>query len=159
MKCKNLFTVMSFVGILLLTSCDKSTQPSALEGQKINFEELLNHVNENIEVDDHKELHIEFEFDKGKEEVLVSKVFQQDFPEHFIPIDLNDNVRQSKYSISCDNGASSWDNDCNKPMACARLVKRCLDQGGCANVCAARIVYYKPMRHFVIYRKHTSHSL
>ena len=69
MKCKNVFTVMSFVGILLLTSCDKSTQPSALEGQKINFEELLNHVNENIEVDDHKELHIEFEFDKGKEEV------------------------------------------------------------------------------------------
>ena len=155
MKCKNVLFVLSLLGLLTIYSCEKRKHPTSLEGQKINFEELLDHVNENIDVDDNKELHIEFEFEKGKEEVFVSKVFQQDYPKNFFPVDWSDNVRLSNYSISCDNGENSWDNDCSKPMACARLVKKCLEQGGCANICSARIVYYRPMRYFLIKRRYS----
>ena len=45
---------------------------------------------------------------------------------------------KDKYQVSCSTG---WDKTCGGAYSCGTLVKKCLDSGGCAEVCELQMVY------------------
>ena len=54
------------------------------------------------------------------------------------------------YQVSCDNGDSSWDEGCEGKWSCGKLIAKCLDEGGCATICRARMAYVPQTKTFYL---------
>ena len=53
----------------------------------------------------------------------------------FLPLDDADVELLGHYTVNCDLGNDSWSANCSGGLACGKLVKKCMDAGGCARVC------------------------
>jgi len=68
-------------------------------------------------------------FDTG--EITLEGITNIPFP----PLDNPEKYPSRSYTIDCDGGTGDWPQTCNGSYSCAKLVKICLDLGGCASVC------------------------
>ncbi len=141
------FTVICLT-LLLCNSCS-SEKPEFINESNVkqlqNEKEIatINNLLENIKPQLNERAKDLEEFNYISFEVVknlnTNEITLENFKElSLFPIaDLTQNNR-STYTISCDNngdGESDWEEQCSGIGSCGKLVKKCLDEGGCAEIC------------------------
>lgn len=134
--------------LILISSCNTdypeiSTDIDATKSQTNKEVEVINNLLESItpELQSRASTLDEFEFITFEvvKNLKTKAITLENFKEvSLFPItDLMSNQR-STYVISCDNGgdgSDDWEAECTGVSSCGKLIKKCLDQGGCAQVC------------------------
>lgn len=99
---------------------------------KIKFTEELSAKNESI-------VTYSIVFNSKKKEYNIKNLKIQE--DNYIPIGVNLIKRKVKYVITCSEGIADGDTtECDNVRCAASAVKDCLDGGGCAEVCGAKIM-------------------
>ena len=143
------FTAIALSSLLFFNSCDKELSPTTLVGQQFSFDQLFEHVTNEIQVDDKEHaLYIDFEYERGTNNIVVTQVEQKE-PDFFVIYPHIESSRIGNYTVTCNDGDETWEEGCSGNMSCGKLVYKCLGQGGCATICEGRIIYIPPARLFV----------
>ncbi|MFK7978698.1 MAG: hypothetical protein AB8G86_01835 [Saprospiraceae bacterium] len=154
-KCGTLLVLCSI--FFLVTSCEKNVAEIAENTETTLTLDLLVEQLEDATAKEGNGIFVEFDYNPNTEEVIIKKKEEKELGIEYLFIYEQNEVASSraKYKISCDNegndGKDSWEEDCSGVRACGKLVKKCLDGGGCSTICTTgRIVTVPEIRtHFV----------
>lgn len=134
-------------GILSVISCQNSdsaaeeVQASQIERDAAKIDKLLaekepSFVQKAPNIEDYKILTFEVVKNLKTNEISI----QNEQVVEFYPLDKNldylNRTSSSSYQVDCDNGDKSWSKSCDGKLSCGRLIAKCLDEGGCATICA-----------------------
>lgn len=145
---KNLKYVFSLIVIVMLTiSCERETEQAVDETNLIvsvnpetNLEARIDQFLEDLkpqmqvrsqELGSFEAISFELVINYDTGAITAENI--QATP--FFPIDHPDRYRSTVYTIECEGGEGDWPQTCTGVVSCAKLVKKCLDSGGCATVC------------------------
>ncbi len=145
-----------FSVFLLLTSCEKSvTELNENRITKITLDELISQL-EKETAKDGNGIFVEFDYNPNTEEVIIQRKEEKELGIEYLFLYQQSESASSRatYKVSCDNegndGKDNWEEECSGVRACGKLVKKCLDGGGCSTICNAKIVTVpKKKTHFV----------
>ena len=134
--------------LILISACNTdypeiSADIEVTKSQTKNEVEVINNLLESIkpELQSRASTLEEFEFitfevvKNMKTKVITLENFKE---VRLFPITDLMSGQRSTYVISCFNGgdgSDDWEAECTGVSSCGKLIKKCLDQGGCAQVC------------------------
>ncbi len=170
---KTVFNLTIFMSLILgitIVSCNKkeTSMPTSLLTQEASdnsgnsvmreiplgaytYNELFQTVlNAKIKYGKDEALYITFERDESKDKSINVVKVEKKVVDYFPVIKDIRTDKNTQYQVHCDNGDNSWTENCNGTISCGNLIKDCLDQGGCATICTAGIVYLPPIKTFHI---------
>ena len=140
---------------LLLGSCSKDAPSLNQLNHKVyeGFTPLLDKIHTlKSDMDPEHVVYIEVSWKKETNEARINSIEQKE-PD-FIPIPLkvkNKGAEDSggpgekdAYQVDCccnDQGHDIWNKTCDGKWSCGTLVADCLEEGGCATMCNATIIY------------------
>ena len=148
--------MLCFVVALVSCSKDKNQDPlQDLQNKSMTYEDFFKTVSEKeVSVPEDKVLFISYEFN-AKDETITLLSSTEAFPSEKVVWDaivkhyeLEASRGEGKYDyiVNCDKG---WSKKC-EAYSCLGVVKSCLNQGGCATVCKANMVYVPDIKAFYI---------
>lgn len=148
--------VLFFAVVLVSCSKEKNEDPlQDLQNKSMTYEDFFKTVSEKeVSVPEDKVLFISYEFN-AKDETITLLSSTEAFPSEKVVWDaivkhyeLEASREGGKYDyiVTCDKG---WSKKC-EAYSCLGVVKSCLNQGGCATVCKANMVYVPDIRAFYI---------
>jgi len=97
-----------------------------------------------IKISDENVIHIYYKWNKKKKLITISKTVEEE-PEFFVleneTSQKNASPKGEKYNVDCDLGEDSWSGECDGKFSCGRMIYKCLEAGGCAEICEKKIAY------------------
>ena len=132
------------------------------KGSKMTFYDLFEKIAKNdLNAKRGNVLYIDYTINKdGEINIFNIKESEPTWPVAFVMIDIfherkpqiNKNYLsgKDKYQVSCSKG---WNERCGGGYSCGRLVEKCLDSGGCAEVCKLQMVYNPENKTFYLIDK------
>ena len=152
------FSFLTVCLSIAFISCskDKNQDPlQDLQNKSMTYKEFFETVSEKeVSVPEDKVLFISYEFN-AKDETITLLSSTEAFPSEKVVWDaivkhyeLQASREGEKYDyiVTCDKG---WSKKC-EAYSCLGVVKSCLNQGGCATVCKANMVYVPDIKAFYI---------
>ena len=148
--------ILFFAVVLVSCSKEKNQEPlQDLQNKSLTYKEFFETVSEKeVSVPEDKVLFISYEFN-AKDETITLLSSTEAFPSEKVVWDaivkhyeLEASHEGGKYDyiVTCDKG---WSKKC-EAYSCLGVVKSCLNQGGCATVCKANMVYVPDIKAFYI---------
>ncbi len=146
MKFKNLYALLiAVVSMIVVSSCEKDNDElQDLQGQSLTFDEFFTEVsNRELKLSKENVLYINYTWNKEQNSITLIDSEERE-PSFFI---LENNLEtqkiddKDKYQVSCSNGDKGWSKGCSGKWSCGSLIASCLDQGGCAEICAQSMIY------------------
>ena len=143
-------------------SSHKLSSQIKLKGSQITFDSLFEKIaKNNLKIKKENILYIDYTInEEGNISILNIKESEPTWPIVFAMIDIfherkpqiNKNYLsgKDKYQVSCSKG---WNERCGGGYSCGRLVEKCLDSGGCAEVCKLQMVYNPENKTFYLIDK------
>lgn len=161
---KNLLKLTLVLSVFIFSSCEKEKTLESLENQSLTFDEFFEKVsNMDIQTSMENSIYIKYKWNKKNNTISIigSEEKEMSWAMAFLSVEMksesnlgsNRNRSAPKVTVACDrggDGSDDWTNTCNGAVSCGKMIKKCLDQGGCANVCSALMEYYEPEKLFVI---------
>lgn len=143
-----------FLFALLVFSCSQEEDNlTSLKNQSLKFETFFERVSSmNLKTSNENIIYIDYEWNAKNKTIKYLNSIEKE-PDFFI-LESEKNVAQriaaDEYQVSCDNGDSSWDEGCDGKWSCGKLIAKCLDEGGCATICQARMAYVPQTKTFYL---------
>lgn len=131
---------LALVGIAFV-GCEKND--TILE--VTTFDDLFAKVSEQYSEPSYEDeaVYISLEYDTKSEKLDIINVEAKELD--FLILESQSTYTKKKngdaYTIDCDNGQSSWSKTCDGKVSCGKLALKCLDAGGCVEICKQEIVY------------------
>ncbi|GAA5222074.1 hypothetical protein GCM10025777_27050 [Membranihabitans marinus] len=130
--------------MVIIFSCNKEVDLSDLEHKPINYQEFFEQVaNMDIKSNSSDIIYLNYEWNSKTNTIKLLSSEERE-PDFFIlesEKDIIDLRMANKYKVYCDNGDSSWGDECNDRWECGILIKKCLDEGGCAGICNKKMAF------------------
>ena len=152
------FSLFMLCFIVALVSCSKDKNQNSLQDlqdKSMTYENFFKTVSEKeVSVPEDKVLFISYEFNT-KDETITLLSSTQAFPSEKVVWDAivkhyelktSCEGRKYDYIVTCDKG---WSKKC-EAYSCLGVVKSCLNQGGCATLCKANMVYVLDIKAFYV---------
>ncbi|KAB1155310.1 hypothetical protein F7018_12615 [Tenacibaculum aiptasiae] len=147
---KNLLkTTITLLLTILALSCNLEENLDSLENQSLHYEDFFKKVsNMKLKTSEENVIYINYKWDATKEtiEYLNSKEKEPDF--FILELESEDNIasriEEGGYQVDCDrggDGSNNWSKTCNGKWSCAKLIAKCLNEGGCATICQQQMIY------------------
>ena len=148
--------VLFFAVVLVSCSKEKNQDPlQDLQNKSMTYEDFFKTVSEKeVSVPEDKVLFISYEFN-AKDETITLLSSTEAFPSEKVvwdaivkhyELEASREGRKYDYIVTCDKG---WSKKC-EAYSCLGVVKSCLNQGGCATVCKANMVYVPDIKAFYV---------
>jgi hypothetical protein len=135
-----------FLTILSLFACEKTNNLSTVR----SVDDVIEEMRQTKLVNRENAIFANIKYDSQTGNILEYDIKEKEFDLIFIPF-TNEPVVQSRadtYKVSCskkvytDNQGNSTDEtECSGSYSCGTAIKKCLDAGGCAEICSAIIVW------------------
>ncbi|MCS6973173.1 MAG: hypothetical protein N2044_02090 [Cyclobacteriaceae bacterium] len=136
-------SLMSCFILLIGVACMEDTANlKSLQKQTMNLEDLFEKVSR-TKVQSGNVLYVEFTWNKIDNTAIIDFSEERE-PDFFVLETIKSagaNLRGPSYTVECSNGSKSWTKTCDSNLSCGKLIKECLDQGGCATICKKTLVY------------------
>lgn len=140
--------------VLFLISCDKNdtNQLSDLEGKALKAEEFFDLVASKKINSDGKALLISYQWNASDNTIIYKS---DDWVEPSWGLGLTVGASMSakpgdKYKVTCTKGDTETTTTCNNQYSCGRIIADCLKEGGCAEICNAKMVYVPEVKTFFL---------
>lgn len=155
-----LFIVLSIM-LFSTVGCQKDNIGN-LENQTLTFEEFFDKVSSmNIQTSEKNVIVINYTLDKKNNLITITDSQEQEasWGVALEVASLRDNSNfqerslSDKYQVSCSTGDKSWNKKCDGKWSCGRAIYKCLNEGGCAEICALKMEYYAPEKIFFLESK------
>lgn len=106
-----------------------------------------------LTTEDDVAVYVDYHWNETGELMVIDNIKQEQLS---IVVDITSDEKAlgsstGRYTIECENGNSSWTRTCSGSNSCTLLISRCLQQGGCATICAAQIVYIPQTKSFYLH--------
>lgn len=138
---KLLYFFILFTGLLGAgVSCNHEFSDSGdLSNKTLGIDELFEKIS-NTQVRHGRVLYVEFTWNKIDNTAVIDFIEERE-PDFFVLETPKTSARGTGYKVECSNGSKSWTKTCDSNISCGKLIKECLDQGGCATICQKTMVY------------------
>lgn len=142
---------LALLGIIIFGCQKEKDQLSSLKEMKTTssndfFEKV---VNMNLQIDEEHVIYIRCEWNKENDMISIKSAKEKE-PDFFILESTKLQRSSADYKVECSNGDQSWEEDCDGKWSCGGLIADCLDEGGCATICQAQIVFAPQINAFYI---------
>ena len=150
------FFMLCFIVALVSCSKNKNQNPlQDLQNKSMTYEDFFKTISEKeVSVPEDKVLFISYEFN-AKDETITLLSSTEAFPSEKVvwdaivkhyELEASREGEKYDYIVTCDKG---WSKKC-EAYSCLSVVKNCLNQGGCATVCKANMVYVPDIKAFYV---------
>jgi hypothetical protein len=138
------FLLLAFICILI-TSCQKDS--TTVLSDK-NLDSIVSEMRKFKISSKENAVFATINFNKETNTILDFKIEEKPLDVILIPSNINQlQSRADKYKVTCSKkiyGSGSQKTDtqeCSSPYSCGTTIKKCLDAGGCAEICSASVIY------------------
>lgn len=158
---------------MIATSCSKEDDLKAIENQDLKVDAFFEKVsNMNLKIHEDNLIVIDYIWNKKDRTIKIVKTEEREaswveaftiLEEEFEFAGRKKDVRNSptvvsakKYTIYCNKGrdkndkAKGWRKGCSKTISCGKMVVKCLDEGGCGNICKNKMRYHPDTKTFLL---------
>jgi hypothetical protein len=159
--------VYSMLGLVLISgvfySCKKENVADQIVGETYQKDQLFIIVSERSQdLDKDKTLEITYEYNKNNQtlKVLNTEVVDNTIETNQLIFEKNQTIREKSgeplppiYSVNCDytnKYYTDWSEDARSKEAAWDLMKKCLDKGGCAEICTSKLIFIPKIETFVL---------
>ena len=156
---KNILKLTLILSVFIFSSCEKEETLESLENQSMTFDEFFEKVSSmDIQASEENSIYIKYKWDKNNNSISIISSEEKELSWgaslEIASLKNNSNFQKrssgDKYQVSCSNGDKSWDKECDGKWSCGKAIAKCLDEGGCAEICALRLEYYAPEKIFFL---------
>ncbi|PGH37397.1 MAG: hypothetical protein CRN43_21420 [Candidatus Nephrothrix sp. EaCA] len=168
MKKRSVFLATGFIAILLIAvlgffSCVKKEEAQSPKQPSLSLERIFEKAIEKAGeiTNDDEVVEMILEWDSKNQSGIIEKInvrestIKDDLPNYL----ENDAVPAARtlgkktYTVSCSVECKGCSGSASSAYGAAEIAGKCLDEGGCATICRAKLVYYPEDEFFVISRE------
>lgn len=151
---KKYFFGLLLISLLFLTSCSKDNESSIEELKNTelsadNFFETI--LSKELSNSGENVFYIKFDYNSKDKSIKINSIIEKE-PTFFV-LENNDSSLMSKdaYKVTCTKGGKDvFTKSCDGKFSCGTLIYDCLNQGGCAEICANQAIYMPQNQTFYI---------
>src|SRR6218665_1532317 len=167
MKKRIVFLATGFIAILLTAtlgffSCVNKEEAQNPKPSSLSLEQIFDKTIEKaVETTNDEVVEMILEWDSKNQSGIIEKInvrestIKDDLPNYL----ENDAVPAARtlgkktYTVSCSVECKGCSGSASSAYGAAEIAGKCLDEGGCATICRAKLVYYPEDEFFVISRE------
>ncbi|MFV0247805.1 MAG: hypothetical protein ACK5H1_02435 [Tenacibaculum sp.] len=162
---RNLKFLLRYISLIVLltvfNSCNTKDELNNLKGAELSIDAFFEKISSMDVQSEENAIYIEYTYNKEKETLSLLQAEERELNFfyllfRYLDSDFEDDKTRSKkkkYKVSCSmggDGSKNWTKYCSGAYSCGSLSKKCLDAGGCAEICNAQMVYIPAENHFLL---------
>jgi hypothetical protein len=139
-----LFTILIFG--LIIASCTENNFDSTNK----SVEKVVDEMRQTKIINKNNAIFADIQYDKKTGNILKYCILEKEFDLITLPFESETIVqtRVDKWKVSCSksvykdkDGKSSSETECDGKFSCGSAIKKCLDAGGCTEICKATLIW------------------
>ena len=157
---KHLFKLPLILLVFIFSSCEKGETLESLENQSLTFDEFFEKVSSmDLQTSKENSIYIKYKWNKNNNTISIISYEEKEMSWgaalEIASLEKDSNLfarssSREEYTVTCSNGDNSSYQKFSGKFSCGNVIAKCLEEGGCAEICSMEMEYYVPEKTFFL---------